>query len=308
MYRVVNLKSAMRVSIDTLLQASAPNYTPVLLSVAFFISAGLDFTLSGFNSLSAILVVIAEIAAGTIALLYSIFTPPGDVKGARPLGVTLLGLENVVAGAFGGFAGIALLFLPIIGIVGVIVIAIGVGLAYLGRALLNGAEWAALVQIVIAFVGIIVGFVGLALHSGNPVLPIFQLWYLRRPYVQEFFHIPYQSTLGSGRENKFGLALEKTCMACGALDPNANMYCSNCGIRIFSSADGVPFAGAVENERIVRLKLEIVREELRKMDKIRQEGKIVDPIIFQKAYSERDYESRRLKANLERITATTSAL
>lgn len=298
----------MTVSGATLLKPSASNRTPLLLSVALFVSGSLDFILSGFNSLTSTLAAIAEIVSGVIPLVYAMFRREEHVAGARPLGITILGVEDLIAGVLLGSLGIVLLFLPIAGIIGVALIAVGAGIGYLGKALLNGDGWAKTVQTVLTFFGIVLGFVGLAFHTWNPVLAIFQIWYLRRPNVLEFFEMPYETTLWGEHMSNPGMASEKTCMACGAVNPNEIMYCSNCGIRVFSSSDGIPFAGAIEDERIVRLKLERAQSELQKMDKIKEEGKIVDNTVFEKAYSERDRESRRLKSKLESITKTTLSL
>jgi hypothetical protein len=43
------------------------------------------------------------------------------------------------------------------------------------------------------------------------------------------------------------------------------------------------------------------------MDRIKQEGRVPDPSIFEKAYSERESENRRLKAKLDTITSTPSS-
>jgi len=241
-------------------------------------------------------------------LAYWLLRGSEDLMGARPLGITILGVENYIAGVTVAIAGILLLFLPIFGIIGVIVIAIGVAIIYLGKGLWNGAEWAVGIQTILTIIGIIAGFVGLAFHSGNPTLAIFQVWYLRRPYVREFFQRLDSTTVWSGLPSKSGLPSEQTCMACGARTPTVNPYCSNCGIRIFSSSEGFPFGGAFEDERIVSLKLERVQAELQKLNRLKQEGKIVDPNLFERAYSERASEHERLKAKLKTITARTLAL
>ena len=273
-----------------------------MLSTAFFISAAIDFTISGSTGT---ITAIVEAAAGIISLAYWGIARPRESTSTRPLGIAILAAENLIGGLILVVGGILLLFLPVLGIIGAGAVAVGVGLVYLGRGLWNGREWALTVGTVVAVIAIISGFAAVAFHQGNPTLAIFQLWYLRRPYVEEFFQD--SSTTGSSSLSRPVSRTEDTCPVCGARSQRANASCSNCGIRIFSSSDGIPFAGAAENENILRLKLERLQEELQKMDRIKQEGRVPDPSIFEKAYSERESENRRLKAKLETITTTRSA-
>ena len=284
------------------MQAGPRNSTTLVLSAAFFISAAIDFTVSGpAGTIRAIV----EAAAGIISIAYWGIAQPREPISTRPLGITILAAENLIGGLILGLAGILLLFLPVLGIIGAGAVGVGVGLVYLGRGLWNGREWALTVATVVAVIAIISGFAAVAFRQGNPTLAIFQLWYLRRPYVEEFFQD--STTMLSSSLKQPVARTEKTCPVCGAPKQGRTASCSNCGIRSFSSSDGIPFAGATENENIVRLKLERVQEELQKMDRIKQEGRIIDPSIFEKAYSEREFEKRRLKAKLETITSATSA-
>ena len=273
-----------------------------MLSTAFFISAAIDFTISGSTGT---ITAIVEAAAGIISLAYWGIARPREPTSTRPLGITILAAENLIGGLILVVGGILLLFLPVLGIIGAGAVAVGVGLVYLGRGLWNGREWALTVETVVAVIAIISGFAAVAFHQGNPTLAIFQLWSLRRPYVEEFFQD--NITTGSSSLSQPVSRTEDTCPVCGARSQRANASCSNCGIRIFSSSDGIPFAGAAENENIVRLKLERLQEELQKMDRIKQEGRVPDPSIFEKAYSERESENRRLKAKLETINSTPSS-
>jgi len=279
------------------LQVIPRNNTTLVLSTAFFISAAIDFTISGSTGT---ITAIVEASAGIISLAYWGIARPREPTSTRPLGITILAAENLIGGLILGLGGILLLFLPILGIIGAGAAAVGVGLVYLGRGLWNGREWALTVETVVTIIAIISGFAAVAFHQGNPTLAIFQLWYLRRPYVEEFFQDSSSLSQPVSRT-------EDTCPVCGARSQRANASCSNCGIRIFSSSDGIPFAGAAENENIVRLKLERLQEELQKMDRIKQEGRVPDPSIFEKAYSERESENRRLKAKLETINSTPSS-
>jgi hypothetical protein len=273
-----------------------------VLSTAFFISAAIDFTISGSTGT---ITAIVEAAAGIISLAYWGIARPREPTSTRPLGITILAAENLIGGLILGLGGILLLFLPVLGIIGAGALAVGVGLVYLGRGLWNGREWALTVGTVVTVIAIISGFAAVAFRQGNPTLAIFQLWYLRRPYVEEFFQD--SSATGSISLSKAVSRTEDTCPVCGARSQRTNASCSNCGIRIFSSSDGIPFAGAAENENVVRLKLERLQEELQKMDRIKQEGRVPDPGIFEKAYSERESENRRLKAKLDTITSTPSS-
>ncbi len=284
------------------MQPSPRNNTTLVLSAAFFISAAIDFTVSGPN---ATITLIIEAGAGIISLAYWGIAGPREPTSTRPIGITILAAENLIGGLILGLGGILLLFLPVLGIIGAGAVAAGVGLVYLGRGLWNGREWALPVETVVTVIAIISGFAAVAFHQGNPTLAIFQLWYLRRPYVEEFFQ-DTTTTWSSGLKQPVSRT-ENTCLVCGARSQRATASCSNCGIRIFSSSEGIPFAGATETENIVRLKLERVQEELQKMDRIKQEGRVPDPSTFDKAYSERESENRRLKAKLETITTTRSA-
>jgi hypothetical protein len=271
--------------------------------MAFFISAAIDFAISGS---SGTITAIVGAAAGIISLAYWGLARPQDLSGNRPLGIAILAAENMILGIILALTGVVLLFLPVFGVVGVAIAGVGVGLAYLGRGLWNGREWALTIETIVSVVQIISAFAALAFRLGNPTLAIFQLWYLKRPNVQEFFEMQDGTTLWSGRISTQQLRSEKKCMVCGARNPGSNVSCLNCGLRIFSDSDGIPFAGAVETERIVRLKLERVQEELRVMDRIKQDNKIVDSNLFEKAYTEREFENRRLKAKLDTITSTPS--
>jgi hypothetical protein len=275
-----------------------------VLSTAFFISAAIDLTVSGSTGT---ITAIVEAAAGIISLAYWGLAQPQNLRGSRPLGIAILAAENLILGIILALSGVVLLFLPVIGIIGAAIAAVGIGLAYLGRGLWNGREWALTIETIVTVIQIISAFAALAFRLGNPTLTVVQLWYLRRPNVQEFFETQDSTTLWSGRVSRPQLRSEKTCMVCGARNPGSNANCSNCGLSIFSDSDGIPFAGAVETERIVRLKLERVQDELRVMDRIKQENKIVDSSIFEKAHSEREFENRRLKAKLDTITSTPSA-
>ncbi len=287
---------------STSLQAGPRNSTALVLSAAFFISAAIDFSVSGPG---ATITPIIEAALAIISLAYWGIAQPREPMSTRPLGITILAVENLIGGLILGLAGILLLLLPVLGIIGAGAVVVGVGLVYLGRGLWNGREWALTVETVVTVIAIISGFAAVAFHQGNPTLAIFQLWYLRRPNVEEFFQDT--TTMRSSSLKQPVSRTEKTCPVCGAPKQGRTASCSNCGIRIFSSSDGIPFAGATESENIVRLKLERLQEELQKMDRIKQEGRVPDPSIFEKAYSERESENRRLKAKLETITSTTSA-
>lgn len=286
------------------MQPTPRNNTTLALSTAFFISAAIDFTISGSTGT---ITAIVEAAAGIISLAYWGVARPQNPRGNRPFGIAILGAENLILGIILAITGVVLLFLPIIGIVGAAITAVGIGLAYLGKGLWNGREWALTVETIVTVIQIISAFAALAFRLGNPTLTIFQLWYIRRPFVQEFFETQDSTTLWSGHVSTPQFRPDKRCMVCGAWNPGSNATCSNCRLPLFSDSDGIPFAGAVETERIVRLKLERVQEELRVMDWIKQDNRIVDSGIFEKAYSEREFENRRLKAKLDTITSTPSA-
>ena len=128
---------------------------------------------------------ILNIAGGIIALLYWSVNRPVYESGIRPVGVTILAVQNFVAGAILFGTGFAL------SIFGIPVALLGLGFLYLGRSLWKGKDWSLSIMQVLTVIDIVAFTVLLvAFRSGNPLLAIFQLWYLRRPHVPNFFNPP----------------------------------------------------------------------------------------------------------------------
>src|SRR2546428_836708 len=287
-----------------------------LLSLSFLATACLNSFLGivGFLKTSETLeiYIILDIVLGTLAFLYWLVDRPDYTGETRPVGITLLAVENLALGVIIGFEALALLLLPLIGLIGVIVGAFGLGLLWLGKGLWDGKEWALQIMFVVVVIGIIVSLIsllfGLTILAGNLILAFYQLWYLQRPHVRDFFYEHTHSIRQSRRllsprvspaaQNwtlpRFSQSpLTRTCQTCGMKNPMNSMYCFNCNLRMFP-VSFVPPSG--QSESSLRQNLERVQDELQKMQRAKESGKIVDPTFFEKAYSERRTEEQELKA------------
>jgi len=165
-----------------------------LLSLCFYASAMVNalFAVLAASSISLDLVsleigVVLDIVAGSLALIYWSYHKPDYVANARPLGVSITAVESGLIGIILVVEAIILLFLPVVGILGVLVGAVGVGFFKLGKGLWDGKGWAQEIMMLLSVIGIIVSLVLLPRGEGNPILSLFQLWYLRRPHVSQFF-------------------------------------------------------------------------------------------------------------------------
>ena len=172
--------------------------TVLLLSLSSFGSAALNFLLTIFavpsipgapNALRFNVVIDATV--GSIALIYWVVEKPNYATRSRPLGVTFLAVETILVGLISISAGIFLLFLPVIGIIGLIIAGLGLAFFKLGKGLWEGKEWSREIMLVLSAIGVISSVVLEFRGAGNPILAIYQLWYLRRPHVSNYFRLAH---------------------------------------------------------------------------------------------------------------------
>ena len=84
--------------------------------------------------------------------------------------------------------GLLLLFLPVVGLLGLFAGGIGLGFLFLAKGLWNGKGWSLEIIFVLTAIGIIAAVVFLLLYgTGAPILAAYQLWYLGRPHIRNFF-------------------------------------------------------------------------------------------------------------------------
>lgn len=283
------------------------NRIVLLLSLSSFASAAIDTLLSLLGPPTAAgQAAWIEFVLGIFILLYWLRGESEIERRIRPLGVTALAVEFILVGVLVALAGIVLLFLPIFGIIGVAIIALGAGLVYVGKWLWEGSEWGLWISTILVIIAVVLGIGELPFRLGNPVVAIFQLWYLRLPHVQGYFH-EYTTTsriaVSTGQPPPVpGLPLRtKVCETCGGKNPPTSMYCFTCGLRLFLLPDS---PSSTEDENSLRLRLERIEDELRKMDKVQLEGKVVDPELFRKAYSTRSEQISELRARLSSLAGS----
>ena len=113
---------------------------------------------------------VLEFIVGIIALLGGL----GALVGSAALGFAGRGM---LSGVFGIFGGVALIF-------GILALVVGWGMW-------TGREWAWIVGIVLAVLGLVSGVVQLAFFNASAILQILIdlliLYYLTRPHVKAFF-------------------------------------------------------------------------------------------------------------------------
>ena len=141
---------------------------------------------------------VIDASIGFIALVYWFVDRPNYATRSRPFGVTLLGVEIILVGVIWISAGVFLLFLPVIGIIGLIIAGLGLAFFKLGKGLWDGKKWSHEIMLVLSAVGIIVSVV-----LGNPILAVYQLWYLRRPHVSNYFRLADAAALQAPKEGVF---------------------------------------------------------------------------------------------------------
>lgn len=184
--------------------------TVLLLSLSAFGSAALNllpaiFTIPNIPGAADALRfdVVIDATIGLVALAYWFVDKPNYATRSRPFGVTLLAVETILVGLVSISEGVFLLFLPVIGIIGVIIAGFGLVFFKLGKGLWDGKEWSREIMLVLSALAIIISFVLEFAALGNPILAIYQLWYLRRPYVANYFRLAYAVTPEVSKESVF---------------------------------------------------------------------------------------------------------
>ncbi len=123
----------------------------------------------------------------------------------RPAGVAILGILHAIGGAFaivGVLMGITMLTVGafqdalMVGQGGFLVVlasvlaAINFGIA---GALFSGRAWGRMIVIILAIISLVSGIVYIVSGEATSIFLIILngiiLWYLRRPYVKEYFHV-----------------------------------------------------------------------------------------------------------------------
>ncbi len=124
---------------------------------------------------------------------------------SRPAGVTILGILHAIGGAFaivGVLMGITMLTVGVfqdalmVGQGGFLVVlasvlaAINFGIA---GALFSGRAWGRMIVIILAIISLIMGIFTIVSGEAASIFSIILngiiLWYLRRPYVKEYFQV-----------------------------------------------------------------------------------------------------------------------
>jgi len=184
--------------------------TVLLLSLSAFGSAALNllpgiFAIPGIPGAADALRFNVVIGAtiGLVALVYGFVNKPNYATRSRPFGVTFLAVETILVGLVSISEGVFLLFMPVVGIIGVIIAGFGLGFFKLGKGLWDGKEWSREIMLILSAIGIIISFVLEFAGLGNPILVIYQLWYLRRPYVANYFRLAYAVTPEVAKEGVF---------------------------------------------------------------------------------------------------------
>ncbi len=124
---------------------------------------------------------------------------------SRPAGVTILGILHAIGGAFaivGVLMGITLMTAGafqdafMVGAGGFLVVLAGVLAAVnfgIAGALFSGRAWGRTIVIILAIISLVIGIVSIVSGEAAPIFSIILngiiLWYLRRPYVKEYFQV-----------------------------------------------------------------------------------------------------------------------
>jgi hypothetical protein len=81
----------------------------------------------------------------------------------------------------------------VLGIFGVVFAGLGIGFIMLAKGLLDGELWALQIMLILTLIGtvagVVVGIIVSRQSLGIPLLSLFQLWYLRRQNVSNYFQI-----------------------------------------------------------------------------------------------------------------------
>ncbi len=124
---------------------------------------------------------------------------------SRPAGITILGILHAIGGAFaivGVLMGITLMTAGafqdafMVGAGGFLVVLAGVLAAVnfgIAGALFSGRAWGRTIVIILAIISLVIGIVSIVSGEAAPIFSIILngiiLWYLRRPYVKEYFQV-----------------------------------------------------------------------------------------------------------------------
>ena len=124
---------------------------------------------------------------------------------SRPAGVTILGILHAIGGAFaivGVLMGITLMTTGafqdafMVGAGGFLVVLAGVLAAVnfgIAGALFSGRAWGRTIVIILAIISLVLGIVSIVSGEAASIFSIILngiiLWYLRRPYVKEYFQV-----------------------------------------------------------------------------------------------------------------------
>ena len=124
---------------------------------------------------------------------------------SRPAGVTILGILHAIGGAFaivGVLMGITLMTTGafqdafMVGAGGFLVVLAGVlaGVNFgIAGALFSGRAWGRTIVIILAIISLVIGIVSIVSGEAASIFSIILngiiLWYLRRPYVKEYFQV-----------------------------------------------------------------------------------------------------------------------
>src|SRR6266567_8519255 len=123
-----------------------------------------------------------------LAFAYWAVAKPDYSLSSRPFGITLLAIQTGVIGLVLVFEGLVLLLLPIIGLAGVIIGGLGLGFLWIAKKQLEGVEVGRTIALFQSLLGIFASPIAILYGLFAPILALFQFWYLRRPYVKDFFY------------------------------------------------------------------------------------------------------------------------
>ncbi len=165
--------------------------TVLLLAISLLATAGQDalFIAFGFPNPGVLDYSITLYGIlGLLAFAYWSVAKPDYSLSSRPFGITLLAIQTGIVGLFLVFEGLVLLLLPVIGLAGVIIGGLGLGFLWIAKKQLEGMEIGRTIALLQSLLGIIASPIAILYGLSAPILAMFQFWYLRRPYVKDFFY------------------------------------------------------------------------------------------------------------------------
>ena len=165
--------------------------TVLLLAISLLATAGQDalFIAIGFPNPGVLDYSIALYSIlGLLASAYWAVAKPDYSPSSRPLGITLLAIQTGIVGLVLLFEGLVLLLLPVIGLAGVVIGGLGICFLWIAKKQLEGMEIGRTIALLQSLLGIIASPIAILYGLSAPVLALFQFWYLRRPYVKDFFY------------------------------------------------------------------------------------------------------------------------